>query len=224
MGTIVRVEPVDEKDSGERWHPCKCIEQRRLAKLLRASAITEDFAKMTFGNFDCTNVPDIVGEAYEAAYEYVKAFPTIRKTRHNSLSLIGRSGAGKTHLLMAAANNLLRKGVGVVYFPWVEGFNEIRGDLDNLDERIYRLQRAEVLYIDDMWKGRDKPTNLQIEQAFALVNYRYLNNLPMMVSSERSFLEMCEYDEAIGSRLKEMSKGYSVTLAGGIELNYRLMN
>ncbi|MPU17788.1 ATP-binding protein, partial [Acinetobacter baumannii] len=29
-------------------------------------------------------------------------------------------------------------------------------------------------------------------------------------------------DEAIGSRLREMAKGQTVTLAGGMELNYRL--
>src|SRR5690606_10917926 len=146
---------------------------------------------------------------------------TVRSTRYNSIALIGRSGSGKTHLLMAVSNNLLSKGIGVVYFPWAEGFNELKSDFDLLDERVSRLQNVDVLFIDDMWKGRSKPTDFQLEQCYAIVNHRYLNNLPILVSSEKDFAEMCTYDEAIGSRLKEMSKGNTVTIKGGIELNYR---
>lgn len=209
--------------SGEVWRPCNCVEKKRIARLIKASAITEEFARKKFKNFDLENVDEIIKEAHNAAYEYVKSFPTIRNSRHNSIALIGRPGTGKTHLLMAVSNNLMiRLRVGVIYFPWVEGFNEIKGDLDNLDERIHKLQQAEVLFIDDMWKGREKPSPFQIEQAFAIVNYRYLNNLPLLISSERSFAEMCEIDEAVGSRLKEMTRGNTVTIKGGIELNYRL--
>lgn len=207
---------------GDAWRPCGCVEKKRLARLLKASAITEEFAKKRFSNFDSKHVNEVIQEAYAVAYEYVREFAKIRTSRNNSIALIGRPGTGKTHLLMAVANNLLARGVGVVYFPWVEGFNEIKNDLSELDTRISRLQRAELLFIDDMWKGRGKPTDFQIEQAFAIVNYRYLNNMPVMISSEKTFADMCEYDEAVGSRLKEMSRGNTVTIKGGIELNYRL--
>ena len=206
----------------DRWKECECVEKKRIAQLIKASAITEEFAAKTFKAFDTGNIHEVVQQAYDAAYEYAKAFKTIRKQRQNSIALIGRPGSGKTHLLMAVANNLLAKGTAVLYFPWVEGFNEIKGDLDNLDERIRKLQAVEVLFIDDMWKGREHPTPFQLEQAFSIVNYRYLNNLPILISSERTFAEMCGYDEAVGSRLKEMTKGHTVTLKGGIELNYRL--
>lgn len=206
----------------ESWRDCECVNKRMLERLFKASAITEEFAKKTFGNFDVGSVSEIVREAYSVAYEYVREFSNISKERQNSIALLGRPGCGKTHLLMAAANNLLKKGVGVIYFPWVEGFNEIKDDLSALDERIRRLQNAEVLFIDDMWKGSEKPTQFEIKQAFAIINYRYLNNLPVLISSERSFAEMCGFDEAVGSRIKEMCKGHTVTIKGGIELNYRL--
>ncbi len=138
------------------------------------------------------------------------------------MALLGRPGCGKTHLLMAVSNNLIQKGVEVVYFPWVEGFNELKSDFDRVEERINRLQRAEVLYIDDMFKGRKEPTDFQKEQLFAIINFRYLENKPILVSSEKSIAEMCEFDEAIGSRINEMCRDYKVTIAGGIELNYRL--
>lgn len=215
------VRGVLEKVLMDKWRTCSCLEKKRIAKLIKSSSITQEFRSKTFSNFDW-NVHEIIKEAHKAAFEYVKKFQTVRNTRNNSVALVGRSGSGKTHLLMAVSNNLLAKGIGVVYFPWAEGFNELKNDFDKLEERISRLQKVDVLFIDDMWKGREKPTNFQIEQTYAIVNYRYMNNLPILISSERSFEEMCEYDEAIGSRLKEMSKGNTVTIKGGIELNYRL--
>lgn len=206
----------------DKWVDCECVKKKRNERLFAASAITEEFSKKTFGNFDVGTVPEIVREAFSVSFEYVKGFKTIQKERQNSIALLGRPGCGKTHLLMATANNLLSKGIEVIYFPWVEGFNEIKSDLKNLDDRIRRFQRTEVLFIDDMWKGSEEPSAFEIKQSFAIINYRYLNNLPVMISSERDFMKMCEYDEALGSRMKEMCKGHTVTIKGSIELNYRL--
>ncbi|WP_042274742.1 hypothetical protein [[Clostridium] dakarense] len=60
-----------------------------------------------------------------------------------------------------------------------------------------------------------------INIVFELVNHRYFNNLPVIVSSEKSFEELIEIDEAIGSRLIEMCKGYRVEIRGK-RLNYRI--
>lgn len=113
-------------------------------------------------------------------------------------------------------------GNQVLYFPWVEGFNEIKDDFSVMEERIRKMQRVDILFIDDMWKGREKPTSFQIEQIFAVLNYRYMEHKPVMISSERDIDQMCDIDEALGSRINEMCKDYRVVLKGGRELNYRL--
>jgi len=201
---------------------CECKKSRRAENLMKSSKITDEFQGKTFRNFNLTGRPAKVKEAREAAFNYTMNFEDIRNQRANSICLLGRPGCGKTHLLMATSNNLLAKGIGVVYFPWVEGFNEIKNDFDMLDERIKRLQTAEVLYIDDMFKGRAVPTDFQLEQLFAIINYRYLEKKPVLISSERSIMQLCEIDEGIGSRINEMCENYRVVLTGGIELNYRL--
>jgi DNA replication protein DnaC len=202
---------------------CECAVKKRVRRLMSSSRITSEFQQKTFKNFEQKGRPEIVQRAYKKAYDYVLAFGEIRRSRRNSVALLGRPGCGKTHLLMAVANNLLSKGIEVVYFPWVEGFNEIKDDFDKLEERITRLKRCEVLYIDDMFKGRGKPTDFQLEQLFGIINYRYLENLPIMVSSDRSVEDILNIDEGTGSRIFEMCKDYRVTLAGGHELNYRLL-
>ena len=56
---------------------------------------------------------------------------------------------------------------------------------------------------------------------FEIINHRYLNKLPIIVSTEYLVEEMLSYDEAIGSRIYEMSKGFIVEVKGQ-ENNYRL--
>ena len=76
-----------------------------------------------------------------------------------------------------------------------------------------------MLFVDDLFKG--KITNSDINIMFELINHRYFNNLPMIVSSELSVGRLLDIDEALGSRLVEMTKGRVVELRGK-ELNYRI--
>lgn len=206
----------------EYWRDCVCIENKKRQRLIESSQITEEFQKKTFSNFEHQNEHVQVKEAYEKAYNYTRDFAKIKNERQNSICLLGQPGGGKTHLLMAISNNLIKRGIEVIYFPWVEGFNELKGDFDKLEQRINKLQKVDVLYIDDMFKGRDKPTEFQKEQAFAIINYRYLQNLPVLISSERSIADMCDIDEALGSRINEMCRSYKAILNAGKEINYRL--
>ena len=109
----------------------------------------------------------------------------------------------------------------MLFRSYVETFNEIKNDLYNLESRINKLQKVDVLFIDDLFKGRATPTPFVVEQIFAIVNYRYMNNLPILISSERLIEDMIAIDEAIGSRIYEMTKDFRVELSGS-GLNYRL--
>ncbi|WP_235775244.1 MULTISPECIES: ATP-binding protein [Paenibacillus] len=209
------------KKTKDYARPCECAAKKRVKRLMSSSKITEEFQRKTFSNFEQNGRPQIVLQAFQTARDYVINYEEIKGKRRNSIALLGRPGCGKTHLLMAVANNLISKGVEVVYFPWVEGFNEIKDDFDKMEERMSRLRRCEVLYIDDMFKGRKEPTDFQLEQLFGIVNFRYLENKPIMISSEKTMEQICEFDEGTGSRINEMCRDYKKTLTGGIELNYR---
>jgi len=214
-------------DNGLMDHKlCECYwinrKKEKIDRLIKASHITEEFQQKTFTNFDTKNVHSQIKKAHQVAVKYVKEFDQHKETRHNSIMLLGRVGAGKTHLLMAIANNLLANGTEVLYFPWVEGINEIKDDFDRLEERTKRLRECEVLYLDDIFKGREEPTAFQLEQLFGIINYRYLNKKPIMISSEKTIAELCEIDEGIGSRIFEMCRDYRVNITGDMKLNYRL--
>lgn len=210
-----------KKDDVEYYVECDCFKNSKPQRLFKASQITPEFRGKTFGRWDTAWMQTSVNNAHKCAINYTGSFDTIRNTRKNSISLLGKSGAGKTHLLMAIANALIDRGIQVFYFPFVEGFNDLKSDFDNLNNRIEKMQKAEVLFIDDLFKGRKENTQFQIEQMFAVVNYRYMNNLPMLISSEKLVDEILKIDEALGSRIYEMSKNFTVELVGE-NLNYRM--
>ena len=212
---------VVKENDYEFYVECECFKNSKPQRLFKASQITSEFRGKTFGKWNTAWMETSVNNAHKCALNYIAAFDEIRTTRKNSISLLGNSGAGKTHLLMSIANVLIDKGVQVFYFPFVEGFNDLKSDFDNLNNRIEKMQKAEVLFIDDLFKGRKENTQFQIEQMFAVVNHRYMNNLPVLISSEKLVDDLLKIDEALGSRIYEMSKNFTVELVGN-NLNYRM--
>lgn len=212
----------------EVWVRCDCIEWRRTQRIMKASEITEEFKKLSFKNFTLEGKEPVIKEAFDCAYEYYQAFEEIRNTRKNSIALLGQPGVGKTHLLTAIANNLMqKKWVQVLYFPYVEGFNDLKDDFDKLEEKLERMKNVEVLFIDDLFKpvkGKPRATEWQVEQTYAVVNHRYLNHKPIMVSSELTVDELADIDEALGTRIFEMCSDFTVVIKGDRKLlNHRLV-
>lgn len=196
--------------------------------MMRASQITDEFRKLGFKNFNLEGKAPIIKDAYECALEYFQEFENVRKRRKNSIALLGQPGAGKTHLLTAVANNLMRKkNVPVLYFPYVEGFNDLKDDFDKLEAKLEYMKTIDVLFIDDLFKptgNKPRATEWQIEQMYAVINYRYLNYKPIMVSSELTVDELADVDEALGTRIYEMCSDFTVVIKGDRKkLNHRLV-
>lgn len=198
---------------------------------MKSSGITEEFRKLSFENFRREGKQRVVIDAYECAIEYFQEFEEIKKLRQNSIALLGQPGAGKTHLLMATANNLMNISyIPVLYFPYVEGFEDLRDDFDLLSEKLNHMKKTDVLFIDDLFKptgtGKDrKPraSEWQIEQMYAVINHRYLNHMPIMVSSELDIDEIEQIDEALGTRIRQMCQDFMVIIKGDRKLlNHRL--
>lgn len=217
--------PNGEPKMVETLFDCVCAKRRQAEHLMKFSEITDEFKNMTFSSFELMGKHELVKEAYQCAIDYYKDFDKIRNARCNSISLLGQPGSGKTHLLTALANNLIqKKQVSVLYFPFVEGFNDLKDNFDLLEGKLTKMKRVGVLFIDDLFKGRDYPTPFQLEQMFAVINYRYLNHKPIMISSEKTVDELCDIDEALGTRIFQMCRDYTVVIQGDRkQLNHRLV-
>ena len=201
--------------------PCECRAVKEAKDILRKSGISEEFRNKRFNNFNYT-IENQVYEAYKEAYMYTKNFKSLEKERCNSIMFMGQVGAGKSHLSLAIANELMEDGVGVVYMSYREVITRLKQNI--MDEVYYhrvisKYKNARVLLIDDLFKG--KVTESDINIMFELLNFRYFNKLPVIVSCEKSIDEIMNIDEAIGSRLYEMSCGYVASFSGK-RLNYRM--
>lgn len=212
----------------DHWVECGCAHRKKIEKLFTFSAITPQMQKRTFDNFKLDERPECVRNAWLTAKTYLNDFEAIKTEQENSIFLGGKPGSGKTHLLMAISNALISRGIPVLYFPFVEGLDELKSEIrengSGYQKKLEQLQRAPVLFIDDLYKIKkgDEPTKYEIKFLFSVINYRYLNHLPILVSSELTIDQVIFWDDAIGSRIFQMSRDYQVHLTDGVGLNYRL--
>ncbi len=210
--------------------PCSCRQVKAYKKVLETSGITDAFLKRKFDNYEFQSKD--CERAKSAAIDYVKRFNQIRKTDAHSIALLGQVGSGKTHLSIAIANELMKKNIGVWYMQYREDMPKVKqvaNDEISYAKEMNKYKRAKVLLIDDLFKkatfrnrlGKEILNDADARAIFEIINYRYINNAPIIVSSEYFMKDILEFDEGIGSRIIEMCKGHILEIRG-IESNYRL--
>lgn len=211
-----------EQDGYAFVEDCECMQTVIAQDMLKRSGISEEFQKKGFKNFDDRGL-DVLKKAKGMGLQYCKEFPQIRNARRNSILYQGQVGSGKTHLSMAICNNIMTvHRVGCFYMSYREEITKIKQtvtDAVNYEYTTRRFKNAPVLMIDDLLKGKNSDADVNI--LFEIINHRYLNNLPMVVSTEKSTDELLNFDEGTMSRLIEMTRGYQIEIIGR-EYNYRL--
>jgi DNA replication protein DnaC len=213
-------------DNGtEVYRDCSCREVKRMQEILEKSGISEDFQNIGFKQYIPHSNATVAARA--KAIDYVMKFNSVIETRQNSIALLGQVGSGKTHLTVAIGNALMKRGIGVLYMPFRDVITELKQNM--IDEEYYqkqvnRYKRAKVLLVDDLFKGslrQGKINESDISIMFEIINHRYLNKAPIIVSSEYIPERLVEFDEGVGSRILHMCKDYTVIIEGQ-ENNYRL--
>ena len=201
---------------------CDCMKIRRCVWEMEKSGLKNIIKEKTF-------------EAFATVEEWQKAIKAGAMAYADKLEgwllFCGQSGSGKTHLCTAACRHRLLAGDEVRYMPWRDKVAELKAlslDSERRAEIIKGYKSAQILYIDDLFKvgkatdGSSNPTGADIGLAFEIINYRYINHLPTIVSSEKTPQELVEIDEATGSRIIEMAGGNVFSIANDPRRNYRL--
>ena len=114
----------------------------------------------------------------------------------------GRYGTGKTHLAAAIANHALEKGIDVIFQPVPDLLDQLRMSYGSssmsYEDRFERFRTVPLLILDDL--GAQSPTPWAEEKLYQIINYRYVNKLPTVVTSN---VNMREWDGRIASRLRD---------------------
>ena len=200
---------------------CDCQKKERIKEHWKSCGINSEMINYKFANFEVWN--ESSRNMKDTATVYFSDFDEIRDKRRNSIMLCGQVGSGKSHLTIALGINFLKRKVDVMYMPYRDVITKIKQNM--IDEEYYRksiskYQTCEVLLIDDLFKGKVNESDINI--MFEIINYRYLNFLPIIVSSEFSIDRLLAFDEGVGSRIYEMCKDYIVEVEKAVINNYRL--
>lgn len=193
---------------------CECYKREQTLKLWASAGLTTDLKTRTFETYKPYNAD--TSKAKGIAAIFAKDF------KSESIAFIGQPGSGKTHLGMAIMLNFLEKGIQTVYFAYREEITRLKQNI--MDQEIYqkeisKYKHCNVLFIDDLFKG--KVTDSDIKIMFEIINHRYINRKPVIISSELTIDMLLDVDEATGSRIFEMCRDHLVEMRGK-ENNYRM--
>lgn len=216
---------------------CKCYEKEKASRLWKSYGVDpNDIKKLNeYKPYD-----EITKTALKKAIDYVKNFDTISKERENSFGLFGQPGSGKSHIAIAIGAALLNrdKPIQAIYMPYLEIMRQLKANVN--DDEYYlklssRYQQAKVLIIDDLFKDKIKNGQLikdnygnakglneaDMKHIYPILNYRYMNKLPTLISSECTPQDLQSLDEALSGRILE-SCGDNITIFNGSKYNFRM--
>lgn len=176
-------------------------------------------------------IDEIQKSAKDKAVNYITNFEIIKDIRENGFGLFGQPGAGKTHIINAIGAALINKGIQVIYMPYVESIRELKAN--TMDDEYYikllsTYQKAKVLIIDDLFKDKFKNGDLvgqlsesDMKHLYPIINYRYLNYLSTLISTEATPETLNNIDGALAGRMLE-SCGDNIIVFKGAKYNYRM--
>ncbi len=160
----------------------------------------EDF--FTFDNF-------IVGSTNRFAHAASLAVADNPNIIYNPLIIYGKSGVGKTHLMLAIKNHIKKKfpHKKICYVRSEDFTNQLIQSLQNgkigidtIDDFRNKYRTTDVLLIDDIHFIAGKESTQ--EEFFNTFNTLYQNGKQIVVTVDRPILELKTLDDRIRSRLE----------------------
>lgn len=142
---------------------------------------------------------DSMRDVYNRCVNYAKHFDTDSV----NLYFCGRTGLGKTHLSLAIANEVMKKGYNVVYGSVINFLNKLErekfGRADSFETEDILID-ADLLILDDL--GAEFSTAVATSSLYNIINSRIARGVPTIISSNLSLEEIkTRYPESVASRI-----------------------
>ncbi|MDE6472581.1 MAG: chromosomal replication initiator protein DnaA [Clostridia bacterium] len=160
----------------------------------------------SFFNSDFIFDKFVVGQSNQVVYAAAKAIAEQPGTLHNPLFIYGGVGLGKTHIMNAIGNEILKKNkkAKIIYCTTEQFVNDyidsIKNNKDNEQNRRFRekYRNVDILMIDDVQFLAGK-TGTQ-EALFHTFNDLYQFKKQIVLSSDRHPKELTFLEERLQSR------------------------
>lgn len=203
LGLVKKNVPVDHPDFGKAF-PCVCqhdkLAARRASQIYQMSNLNS-YNHLRFDNFQ-THLEGLSPDQNNSLR--VAAEMALYYAEHPEgqwLLLRGGYGSGKTHLAAAIGNHRLQMDQPVIFMTVPDLLDHLRrtygpGTDVTYDSLFEQVKRTPLLILDDL--GSESPTAWANEKLFQLLNDRYVNLLPTVITTNQ---ELEDLDKRISSRL-----------------------
>ncbi len=199
--------PVGDPNFG-RVTPCVCMQgilQSQASERLYRFGNLERLQHMTFKTFSPHGrvaLSLMAQKSLEQAYNLAYSFS---QTRTGWLLLEGGFGCGKTHLAAAIANFSVDCGIPTLFLTVPDLLDWLRSSFEGTDERFStrfdEIRQVPLLILDDF--GTQNTTPWAQEKLFQLLDFRYLNEMPTVITTN---LRLEEIEGRIRSRLSDSER------------------
>ncbi len=189
---------------------------QQINKLFKNNNLGKRQLNSTFEKYKVTKKNE---KAYDNAKKYVSRL--INNETDKGLFIVGTYGVGKTYLASCIANECIKNGITVVFGTLMQLLGYIKDtykDSNIADKEYLNLYSSvDLLIIDDL--GKEKPTEWVLEKLFLIVNNRYNDYLPIVITTNYNKNQLRErlcinknYSmvDSIISRLYEMCGGIEI--------------
>lgn len=204
LGYLRRDLPVGHPDFG-KLQICSCrhkqVSQQIHNRLFSISNL-DNLRHLTFENFQPRGRIGLgpwQADSLERAYNQAQQFA---QKADGWLLFQGGFGCGKTHLAAAIANFTVSLGVPTLFITVPDLLDALRFAYDNpestFEQRFEEIRTAPLLIMDDF--GTQNATAWAQEKLFQILNYRYINKLPLVVTTN---LLLEQIEGRIRSRLED---------------------
>lgn len=205
IGFFRRDLPVSDPDFG-KVEICHCRQEeitRSIHRRLYQFANLDSLRQFTFDSFNPQGKQGTLSTAealsLEGAYNSCKRFAS---QLDGWLLITGKYGCGKTHLAAAIANQAVSLGVPTLFLTVPDLLDWLRFAYSDpettFEQRFEEIRTIQLLVLDDF--GTENATPWAQEKLFQILNFRYLNRLPLVVTTNH---DMESIEKRIQSRLQD---------------------
>lgn len=181
---------------------CACAELNRNAPLSLST-----FETFSLDYYDKNEDAQIGTSPYKQMnriLNYCKNYANNFEKNSESILMKGATGLGKTHLSLAIANEVIKKGYGVIYSSAPTLMTRLEknffsnGSKDDSTENM--LLECDLLIVDDL--GTEFHGQFSISQLYNIFNSRMLSNKPIIINTNLTMRELEKiYNERFVSRI-----------------------
>jgi len=184
-----------EKDAREQKEKREREDRELIDRLRRGSMMDNKLLSATFDKFKPNKYND---RNYKVCYRYATAFDQMVE-KNQGLILWGDVGTGKSFAAACIANYLLDHKVSVVMTSFVRVLEIIQDGGEKETALMDRLSRAKLVIFDDL--GAERSTSYALEKVYNLIDDRYSNQRPMILTTNLTMDQMKSEIEPRFSRI-----------------------